>query len=70
MWHTAEPAWPTLAAAPKAISLDDADHISRNAPVIGRNVAWSRAMPPGNITDMSSARATIAAWLSTGAPVR
>jgi uncharacterized membrane protein len=71
MCHAAEPAWPTLAMAPKAIRLDEADHIRRNARLIGRNAAWSSAMPPGNITEMtSSERATIAAWLAAGAPAR
>src|ERR1700730_5559748 len=64
MCHPADPVWPTLATAPKAIRLDEADHIRRNARLIGRNAAWSSAMPPGNITEMTSAeRATIAAWL-------
>jgi uncharacterized membrane protein len=71
MCHAAEPVWPTLAMAPKAIRLDDADHIRRNARLIGRNAAWSSAMPPGNITEMTSAeRAVIAAWLAAGAPAR
>jgi uncharacterized membrane protein len=71
MCHAAEPVWPTLAMAPKAVRLDDADHIRRNARLIGRNAAWSSAMPPGNITEMtSSERATIAAWLAAGAPAR
>ena len=71
MCHAAEPVWPTLAMAPKAIRLDEADHIRRNARLIGRNAAWSSAMPPGNITEMtSSERATIAAWLAAGAPAR
>jgi uncharacterized membrane protein len=71
MCHAAEPVWPTLAMAPKAIRLDDADHIRRNARLIGRNAAWSSAMPPGNITEMTgSERAAIAAWLAAGAPAR
>jgi uncharacterized membrane protein len=71
MCHAAEPVWPTLAMAPKAIRLDDADHIRRNARLIGRNAAWSSAMPPGNITEMTgSERAVIAAWLAAGAPAR
>jgi uncharacterized membrane protein len=71
MCHAAEPVWPTLAIAPKAIRLDDADHIRRNARLIGRNAAWSSAMPPGNITEMTgSERAVIAAWLAAGAPAR
>jgi len=71
MCHAAEPVWPTLAMAPKAIRLGDADEIRRHARLIGRNAAWSSAMPPGNITGMtSSERATIAAWLAAGAPAR
>ena len=71
MCHAAEPVWPTLAMAPKAIRLDDADHIRRNARLIGRNAAWSSAMPPGNITEMTgSERAAIAAWLAAGSPAR
>src|SRR5215467_985565 len=71
MCHAAEPVWQSLATAPKAIRLDDAEQIHRNARLIGRNAAWSSAMPPGNITEMTSAeRATIAAWLGAGAPAR
>jgi uncharacterized membrane protein len=71
MCHAADPVWPTLAMAPKAIRLDDADHIRRNARLIGRNAAWSSAMPPGNITEMTgSERAAIAAWLAAGSPAR
>jgi uncharacterized membrane protein len=71
MCHAAEPVWPTLAMAPKAIRLDDADYIRRNARLIGRNAAWSSAMPPGNITEMTgSERAAIAAWLAAGALAR
>jgi uncharacterized membrane protein len=69
MCHAAQPVWPSLATAPKALRLDGADHIRRNARLIGRNAAWSNAMPPGNITEMTSTeRAIIAAWLAAGAP--
>jgi uncharacterized membrane protein len=69
--HAAEPVWASLATAPKAIRLDGAEHIRRNARLIGRNAAWSSAMPPGNVTEMTAAeRATIAAWLVAGAPAR
>jgi uncharacterized membrane protein len=71
MCHAAEPVWPTLAMAPKAIRLDEPDQIRRYARLIGRNAAWSSAMPPGNITEMtSSERAAIATWLAAGAPER
>lgn len=68
MCHAAEPVWGTIATAPKAVLLDDAGLIRRHAALIGRNAAWSSAMPPGNVTEMTSAeRATIAAWLAAGA---
>lgn len=68
MCHAAEPVWSSITTAPKGILLDDAEHIRRNARLIGRNAAWSNAMPPGNVTEMTpDERATIAAWLAGGA---
>jgi len=68
MCHGAEPVWEKIVTAPKGILLDHADQIRRNARLIGRNAAWSSAMPPGNVTEMSGEeRAKIAAWLETGA---
>src|SRR5438552_1827586 len=67
MCHAAEPVWESIITAPKAILLDQPDHIRRNARLIGRNAAWSNAMPPGNVTEMTGEeRALIAAWLSAG----
>jgi uncharacterized membrane protein len=67
--HAAEPVWASIPTAPRGILLDDAEHIRRNARIIGRNAAWSNAMPPGNITEMTPGeRATLAAWLDAGAP--
>jgi uncharacterized membrane protein len=69
MCHAAEPVWEGIVTAPKGIRLDDAEHIRRNARLIGRNAAWASAMPPGNITEMTSEeRATVAAWIAAGAP--
>ena len=69
MCHAAEPVWSGIVTAPKAILLDDASHIRRYAALIGRNAVWSSAMPPGNITEMTTEeRATIATWLAAGAP--
>jgi uncharacterized membrane protein len=65
MCHSAEPVWASIVTAPKAILLDQPDHIRRNARLIGRNAAWSNAMPPGNVTEMTGEeRAMIAAWLA------
>jgi uncharacterized membrane protein len=68
MCHAAEPVWEGIVTAPRGIMLDQADHIRRYARLIGRNAAWSNAMPPGNVTEMTPGeRATIAAWLAAGA---
>ena len=65
MCHSVEPVWASIVTAPKAILLDEPDHIRRNARLIGRNAAWSNAMPPGNVTEMTGEeRAMIAAWLA------
>jgi uncharacterized membrane protein len=54
--------------APKAVLLDRPEHILRNAKLIGRFAAWSNAMPPGNVTEMTDQeRASISAWLAAGA---
>jgi uncharacterized membrane protein len=66
MCHAAEPVWDRIISAPKAILLDSSDHIRRNARLIGRNAAWSNAMPPGNVTDMTGdERAILAAWVAS-----
>jgi uncharacterized membrane protein len=67
MCHGAEPVWASIVTAPRGILLDQSDHIRRNARLIGRNAAWSSAMPPGNVTEMTGEeRALIAAWLEAG----
>jgi uncharacterized membrane protein len=69
--HAAEPVWANITTAPRGILLDDADHIRVNARIIGRNAAWSNAMPPGNITEMTpDERAVLAAWIDAGAPAK
>ena len=68
MCHAGEPVWEKIVTAPKAILLDRPEHIHRNAKLIGRFAAWSSAMPPGNVTEMTGdERATVAAWLAAGA---
>lgn len=64
MCHAAEPVWAGIVAAPKGILLDAPEHIHRNIRLIGRVAAWSNAMPPGNITEMTSEeRAILAAYI-------
>jgi uncharacterized membrane protein len=68
MCHAAEPVWGSIVTAPKAVLLDQPEHIHRNAKLIGRFAAWSSAMPPGNVTEMTGdERAIVAAWLAAGA---
>jgi len=68
MCHAAEPVWEKIVTAPKAVLLDGPEHIHRNAKLIGRFAAWSSAMPPGNVTEMTGdERAVVAAWLAAGA---
>ena len=65
MCHAAEPVWAGIVTAPRGILLDDSEHIRRNARLIGRNAAWSSAMPPGNVTEMTGEERTqIAAFLA------
>ena len=65
MCHAAEPVWAGIITAPKGILLDGADHIQRNIRLIGRVAAWSNAMPPGNITEMTGEeRSILAAYLT------
>jgi uncharacterized membrane protein len=65
MCHAAEPVFDGITAAPKGVRLDDPDQIMRNSRLIGRNAAWSNAMPPGNITEITpQERAVLAAWLA------
>jgi uncharacterized membrane protein len=64
MCHAAEPVWAGIVTAPKGILLDAPEHIQRNIRLIGRVAAWSTAMPPGNITEMTSEeRAILAAYI-------
>jgi uncharacterized membrane protein len=68
MCHASEPVWGSIVTAPKAVLLDRPEHILRNAKLIGRFAAWSNAMPPGNVTEMTDQeRASLAAWLAAGA---
>jgi uncharacterized membrane protein len=66
MCHAAEPVWASIISAPKGVRLDDPDQIQRNGRLIGRNAAWSSAMPPGNVTEITAdERAVLAAWLAS-----
>ena len=69
MCHAAEPVWDGIAAAPKGIMLDSDEQIRLHAPLIDLVAVRSQAMPPGNITEMTSKeRLILASWLAAGAP--
>jgi uncharacterized membrane protein len=69
MCHASAPVWAGIATAPKGVMLDDPQRIRTHARLIEINAVRSRAMPPGNITEMTGdERALIAAWLAAGAP--
>jgi uncharacterized membrane protein len=71
MCHAAEPVWADIAAAPHGILLDSDEQIRRHASLIDLVAVRSNAMPPGNITEMTSdERLKLAAWLAAGAPAQ
>jgi uncharacterized membrane protein len=71
MCHAAQPVWPGIPTAPRGVMLDDSDQIRRHAPLIEAYAVRSQAMPPGNITEMTSKeRLALASWLAAGAPAK
>jgi uncharacterized membrane protein len=71
MCHAAQPVWPGIPTAPRGVMLDDSEQIHRHAPLIEAYAVRSQAMPPGNITEMTSKeRLTLASWLAAGAPAK
>jgi uncharacterized membrane protein len=69
MCHAAEPVWPGIPTAPRGVMLDDTEQIWRHARLIEAYAVRSQAMPPGNITEMTSKeRLLLASWLAAGAP--
>ncbi|MCC7348478.1 MAG: urate hydroxylase PuuD [Variibacter sp.] len=68
MCHASEPVWTGIVTAPKAILLDTPERIRLHAPLIDINAVRSRAMPPGNVTEMTDEeRRLLAGWILGGA---
>ena len=66
--HAQEPAWEGVAAAPKGVMLDTPERIRRRAAQIDLQAVRTRAMPPGNLTEITpEERAVLAAWVAGGA---
>jgi uncharacterized membrane protein len=69
MCHMNEPIWPGVHSPPKDVLLDDTENMRRHARLIDINAVRSRAMPPGNITEITDQeRQIIGAWIAAGAP--
>lgn len=66
MCHAAEPVWEGIARAPKNVKLETDGEIAAHAREIYLQAGRSHAMPPGNITDLSSEeRQLLVAWFET-----
>jgi uncharacterized membrane protein len=69
--HAQNPKQPGFVAAPKGVLLETAAQIAENAQRINEQAVAMKAMPIGNLTQMTDAeRATLAAWVAAGAPAR
>jgi len=70
MCHAREPLWAGLLVAPKGVLLESDGDIARQARAIELQAVRSRAMPPGNITQMTpEERQVLAAWLDVAGHV-
>ena len=69
MCHAQEPLWPGMASPPKDVVLETQAQIRRRAEAIGLQAVHTRAMPPGNITEIpDEERRVLAAWIAASAP--
>ncbi|AVR95626.1 urate hydroxylase PuuD [Pseudoduganella armeniaca] len=66
--HSAKPTQPGFATAPAGVMFDTPDQIHQRAAQIHKQVVELKAMPIGNLTNMTDAeRGQIAAWFAAGA---
>jgi len=64
MCHMPEPVWEGIGEAPKGVLLDTPEHIATYAPAIRMQAVLTHAMPPNNLTEITTEeRATLARWL-------
>jgi len=62
--HAEKPVFPGIAEAPKGFKLDTPERIQALQPLIYQQAVLTRAMPPGNITQMTDAeRALLDRWV-------
>lgn len=65
MCHAREPVWGSIAAPPKGVMLDEPNHIARQREAIRLHAVMTHAMPPNNITEMTSdERRILAGWVA------
>lgn len=65
MCHAQEPVWSGIVAPPKGVLLDSPGEIARHREAIRLHAVMTAAMPPNNITEMTTAeRRTLASWLA------
>ena len=66
--HAAQPTFQGFPAAPKGVMLDTAERVVAQATLVHQQTVLSKAMPIGNITNMTDdERAVIDAWFRAGA---
>lgn len=66
MCHASEPTWPGVKIAPKGVRLDTSAEITAHARAIRLQAVTTRAMPPGNITEITEEeRQSLSLWLAT-----
>ncbi len=64
MCHAPEPVWEGIGEAPKGVLLDTPEHIAAFAPAIRMQAVLTHAMPPNNLTEMTTEeRSALAHWL-------
>jgi uncharacterized membrane protein len=69
MCHAKEPVWLGVTRPPKGVLLDTPARIAAHAREIVVSAAWSSAMPPSNVTDLTpEERGVLAVWYAAGAP--
>ncbi len=69
MCHAAEPLWEGMVSPPKGVVLETQAQIRLYAEAIGLQAVHTRAMPPGNVSEIpDEERRLLAAWIAAGAP--
>jgi uncharacterized membrane protein len=66
MCHAAEPLWPGMSWPPKGVTLDTPEKIRAHRKDIVLQAAWTSAMPPSNVTEITpEERSVLASWANS-----